>query len=102
MSLDMPQMLAATGATYRQLDLWTRCQYIHADTYRADRDGHSPGSGVSRSWPETEADVCRLMVTLAAAGVRPECGGPIARGLLSAGRAKVAPGMYLVNGEMAS
>jgi hypothetical protein len=74
MTIDEPvtlyQMLS-TGATYRQLDYWTRaCNYLHAS---------SPGSGHARVWTEREYRVAALMVRLLRAGIELGVAAKVAR-----------------------
>ena len=82
-------MLAATGATHRQLDYWTRCGYVLTD------GDPSPGSGRYRRWPASEVPVVALMVRLSAVGVLVSTAAIVARGLVERGHALLAPGVTL-------
>jgi hypothetical protein len=54
--------MVATGATYRQLDYWTRRGYLRAAN-------PWPGSGHRRRWPAREQRVCALIVRLLDVGI---------------------------------
>jgi len=56
--LTSPEVVSATGCTYRQLDFWSRTRRIRP----ADGDGH--GSGYLRRWDKSEVQVIRLAVQL--------------------------------------
>lgn len=72
MSVGAPEILERTGITYRQLDHWTRIGYLRPDN-------GSPGSGNSRRYPATEADVADLMARLVGIGMAPKQAHTIAR-----------------------
>lgn len=55
-------LMAATGATYRQVDYWTRVGYLRPPE-------PTPGSGAQRAYPPAEVRVAALMVALVNAGV---------------------------------
>lgn len=61
-----------TGATYRQLDHWTRRGYLRPAE-------PTPGTGVPRSWPPQEVEVARVMARLVTAGVVPDRAAAVAR-----------------------
>lgn len=53
----------ACGITYRQLDYWVRCGYLHPV--------HRGGSGHDRLWPYEEIATAVRMGLLVAAGLTP-------------------------------
>lgn len=55
--------LVATGATYRQVDYWTRIGLITAEE-------PPPGSGHPRRWPASEVPTVAAMVRLIRAGLK--------------------------------
>jgi hypothetical protein len=72
--LRAPDVLAATGATYRQLDYWTRQGLVtfHRDltdeTQAEVEAGHlEPTSGHVRIWDATEVEAIRRAVVVARA-----------------------------------
>ncbi len=60
-----------SGATYRQLDYWTREGLLHPIG--------GTGSGFSREWPDAEVAVLRRMVAVVRAGVSPAIAEKAAR-----------------------
>lgn len=68
------------GATYRQVDLWTRKQLLRPENA-------TPGSGLARRWPAEEIRVGTAMARLVAAGLTPEAAHRVARG------GQLAPGI---------
>lgn len=58
----LTEQLSITGATYRQLDYWSRTGYLHPNNVLA-------GSGVARTWPDGELEVARLMAQFVQAGL---------------------------------
>lgn len=66
-----------TGATYRQIDYWTRCGYFE----KADGDepdvlngtgkgpARKPGSGQRRTWTGREQRIAHIMVALSRVGI---------------------------------
>ena len=85
-----PEVLARTGATYRQLDFWTRTGLV-----RVAGDQH-PGSGVPRVFPRAEVDVIADVMRLVAVGfcVRPAFA--IARERAAGDLHDLAPGISLI------
>ena len=71
-----------TGASYRQVDYWTKRGYLRAETTK-------PGSGKHRRWPKQECDVLRVMVQLGAVGVEPAAAAKIARDAIESGDKRV-------------
>ncbi len=71
--MDLDRVLAVTGATYRQLDHWSRRGWLRPD-------GGGRGSGRPREWSRTEVEVATTMVRLVAAGITPEAAHRAARG----------------------
>lgn len=71
--LRAPDVIAETGATYRQLDYWTRSGYIqpadaeptNGTTRKPARDVTSPGSGRARLWHPDEVEVMAVKVAAA-------------------------------------
>lgn len=88
-SIDAPDMLAATGATYRQLNYWTTSGYLRTDS------NPNPGSGRGRTWPASEVPVVALMARLSDAGVLASTAAVVARGLVERGSALLVPGVSL-------
>lgn len=62
------------GLTYRQLDFWTRNDYIHA----IDR-GPKASSGIHRKWTPAEAEITRRMYRLVTAGFNVATAAELAR-----------------------
>ena len=89
----------AAGITYRQLDFWTRCGLVKADTAytgRAQtgqtpaelaalperwRNPRNPGSGTGRDYDPTEVEYLKLMAELTRAGIEPRTAARYARDL---------------------
>jgi hypothetical protein len=73
--MNLAEALAVSGATYRQLDYWVRCGYLHEGVRYAqhtDRplpEGAIAGSGSTRDWPAAEVEVARRMVRYTRAGL---------------------------------
>lgn len=66
------RVVAATGATYRQLDYWVSRGYLQpANT--------GLGSGYSWLWSPQEVEVVRRMVALVGCGLTPEAAARAAR-----------------------
>lgn len=91
-----------TGATYRQLDYWTRSGYVtpaQAQTQHADprpiAEKATPGSGHTRLWDDAEIAVIFIMVGLTSWGLAPAAAAHAARLLVTVGVADVAPGVRL-------
>lgn len=64
-----------TGATYRQLDYWTRKGWL-APT---DHEAAAPGSGYPRHWTGREQQIAHLMVRLSHVGIIGDRAARIAR-----------------------
>lgn len=62
-------MLAKTGATYRQLDYWWRCGYFAKPGIDPATASRGPGSGRNRIWTGREQRIVELMVRLSFAGI---------------------------------
>lgn len=78
-----PDLAAATGITYRQLDYWTRTGILHAVEA-------SPGSGYVRAYPTTDIAFTRLLKRLLDGGVNLRTAVDLARTLLEHGTADLA------------
>ena len=83
--LTATEITTSTGATYRQIDHWTRQGYIRTD------GRPSPGSGITRQYPVEEAAVVAYMVRACRFGVSPERAAHAARH-----DGELGPGAYLV------
>lgn len=83
------EMMEAAGITYRQLDHWTRMEYLTA---------YGRGSGTARSWPASEVEVARRMGRLAAAGLTPMAAAFLAR-IDPAGTPVVLPSGVAIVGD---
>jgi DNA-binding transcriptional MerR regulator len=68
--------MLTTGATYRQLDYWTRAGWLSAEPV---------GSGRSRKWSQRDREIARAMVRLIAAGVNTSTAARIATSLVESG-----------------
>lgn len=80
----LSEVLATTGATYRQLDFWVRRGYLKPRNA-------TPGSGFPRRWPTEEVTVAAAMTQLVAAGLTVEAAHHAARngGQLPGGKYQV-------------
>lgn len=78
--MNTPEVIEATGATFRQLDHWVRVGYL--------RPVGGDGPGRHRDWPGDEVRVAKTMTRLVQAGVRPEAAHRAARN-----DGKLAPGV---------
>ena len=67
-----------TGATYRQLDYWTKQGWLKPDE-------PNPGKGQLRSWPNDEVRIARIMVCLVQAGLLPHVAASTARSVVWTG-----------------
>lgn len=88
--LSTPEMVAAAGITYRQIDYWSRTERLRP------RIGHEPGrgqGGVYRQWDTAEVRVARLMGRLTAAGINPTTAEQAARAPQS--RYEIGPGIWI-------
>jgi DNA-binding transcriptional MerR regulator len=65
------EAMKRSGATYRQLDYWTRQGLL--------RPVGGAGSGFAREWPAREVDVARRMVELVDAGFPPKWAEMVSR-----------------------
>lgn len=77
------EMTNRAGITYRQLDFWTRCGYLHC--LNADEAAH----GVPRLYAENQARLAAVMKQLSDIGVAPRQAAPIAARLIAENRAEV-------------
>lgn len=86
----IPGVLAATGATYRQLDHWVRRGWLHPTD-------PAPGNGYRRDWPHLEMQVAALMRRLTAAGININVAARLARALAGNGAwtVELGPGLLL-------
>jgi hypothetical protein len=64
--------MLATGATYRQIDYWTRVGYLEPAT-------PTPGSGTHREWTRHDLAVTRTILRLIRVGFRPEVAADFAK-----------------------
>lgn len=69
--MNSAEAMQRSGATYRQLDYWTRQGFL--------RPVGGSGSGFSREWPDAEVAVLRRMVVATAAGLSPAIAEKAAR-----------------------
>lgn len=67
--------MLATGATYRQIDYWTRVGYL-------EPEAGTPGSGYSRRWSERDRRMAYLIVRLSLLGIEVPKAAAYARSLL--------------------
>ena len=74
----------ALGITYRQLDYWSRHDYLHANAA-------TPGTGVPRTWPLEELAVAGRLVRLLDAGLNLQAALTVARG-----QTEPAPGVHVL------
>ena len=74
----------ALGISYRQLDYWTRHEYLKSDA-------PAPGTGVPRTWPLDELAVAGLLVRLLEAGFILKAALSVARG-----QTEPAPGVHVL------
>lgn len=70
--LRSPAVCQRAGCTYRQLDFWVRCGYLHPA--RA-----ATGSGSQRLFTEAEAAVAARLTRLVDAGLLPAAAAKVAR-----------------------
>lgn len=63
-TVTLAEMLAASRATYRQLDYWVRQGWLHPDVAH-----DQSGAGYARQWTPVERDVASLMVRLIESGI---------------------------------
>jgi DNA-binding transcriptional MerR regulator len=78
-----------TGASYRQVDYWSKQGYLRPENLR-------PGSGKHRRWPRLEYDVLRVMVQLVRNGMEPAAAASIARDAVNSGDKRVDLGGGIV------
>lgn len=76
-------MCDASGITYRQLDFWTRNDWLRPDV-------KDVGTGNRRTYPPAELAVVRVMAALTRAGMTPKAAERVARG------GQLAPGISVV------
>jgi hypothetical protein len=89
--LTVPQMLALSGITYRQLDYWTRTGLLHA----IGQD--CPGTGRNRSYSEAEMRIARAGRRLLVAGFEVGMALAYARQLVQGGQPLViADGLVVI------
>lgn len=69
--------MLGTGATYRQLDYWTRRGWFSPPGHPEDRQ--AVGSGKARKWTERERQIASLIVRLTRSGVNVTTAARIAR-----------------------
>ena len=69
----VPDLLRASGATYRQLDYWCLKGFL------VPTPQDKTGSGYAREWPPEEIEVARRMVKLVKLGFTPSGASIIAR-----------------------
>jgi DNA-binding transcriptional MerR regulator len=77
-------VVAETGVSYRQLDYWTRCGFLHASHLVSAERGQTTrdvdgGSGSHRQYTGSEVAVIKAMVALCRLGLDPRKAAPIAR-----------------------
>ena len=81
---------AELGITYKQLDHWVCCGYLHPDRHWA---GRGWGSGSPRVWPVEELEIARRMGRLTAAGIPPKLAASFSRDSWPKG--EIAPGVVI-------
>jgi hypothetical protein len=81
--------MRATGATYRQLDYWTRCGWLLDDPEHTLGLNTLPGSGYWRKWTERDRRVAALMMRLIRAGLRTGVAAQIAHQAVDEGETAV-------------
>jgi hypothetical protein len=69
----LDELVAATGATAKQVDHWTRGGYLHPIARERATNG------VRRRWPASERDVCERMLYLVEAGLSVALAHDVAR-----------------------
>jgi hypothetical protein len=90
-SVTSQEIVEKTGATYRQLDHWSRAGYLRPLNPQQ-------GSGTPRLFPDGEVAVTRLMVVLVKAGLLPAAAQLVARGQALPGGVRVmVPPPYTVS-----
>ncbi len=72
------------GASYRQIDYWTRIGYLQALD--------NSGTGHPRRWPLAERDIAGVMHRLVQAGITPAVAHRIAR---AGGTCELGPGIQV-------
>lgn len=77
MTADWQQRPAELGWTYRQLDHWTRCGYLHP--VQMKMNGHGNGTGYARQWPGCELAIAASMGRLIRLGLTVEAAHRVAR-----------------------
>lgn len=107
--MKLHEALAKSGATYRQLDYWSRVGYLVDPAPRLTHTGRPAmqrradgevfpirgGSGYSRDWDEDEVAVASRMVRLLAVGFRLEAAAGIARAMSAGQHVRLGPGLML-------
>lgn len=83
--LTTDEVAAQSGASYRQIDLWSRQGHL--------RPEGGLGTGYARRWPPDEVEVARRMARLVAAGLPLAWSAEFARGGWPAG--ELADGIEL-------
>lgn len=73
------------GASYRQIDHWTRAGYLHAV--------EGGGTGHARRWPLAERHTAATMYRLVVAGLSPAAAHTVAR---NGGDCELAPGVRVL------
>jgi hypothetical protein len=93
-----PVVAELAGVSYKQLDYWVRCDWLHPTNNNLGRHGSAPGSGYSRLWPASEVDVARIMGLLVRAGLAVHVAGDVARVCVERGdeRVELAGGVVLI------
>ena len=70
-----PEACRLTGATYRELDYWTKCGYVSPSATDSN-----PGSGNRRLWAPEDVRRVRLMVRAVRSGLAPAVAAQVADG----------------------
>lgn len=81
------RQMMATGATYRQIDHWTRSGWLSKS---GEEESAAPGSGTRRAWTGREYRIASLMVRLINLGMRPRPAARMARASIDHGVNSVA------------
>lgn len=81
--------MVETGATYRQVDYWSKQGYLRPEELKT-------GSGKHRRWPRQELDILRVMVQLNQIGLDPGRAAKYARDAIESGDKRIDLGGGIV------
>ncbi len=77
--------MTRVGPSYRQIDHWTRKNYLQAEG--------GGGQGHTRRWPPRERDIAAMMHRLVVVGIPPDVAHEIAR---AGGDHELGPGVRVI------